>query len=432
MRLEKTWAVAKRELMARIRTKGFWISTVALPLLLGGLMAGPSLMAAKSHSELELAVVDTTGEGLGAELVRHLAGSHEGRGEGSVRFEVREIAPERNLADLAAQRTRLDSQVRAGELDGWLWLDTAALTRNSFPYHAENVSSPAVLGVLEEQVSEVVRDWRLEKAGYDSAKISDLTADLEADTLRITEEGSHKENGFLGLIVPLVLFFLLYMVFLIYGSQILQGVLEEKGSRIMEVLASTVRPTELMLGKIAGIGLAALIQMAIWLATVAAFTVPGLLGAMVMGGDGAAGLPALSLWVFVHFLLLFLAGFLMCASLYASIGAAFNNLEEAQQFAAIPMVIVIAPMFFIMPVLNDPNSTVAVVTSLIPFFTPMLMSLRISTQMPPVWQILLGYVLCGATVAFLVWLCARIYRVGILMYGKKPTVQEIWRWIRYA
>jgi ABC-2 type transport system permease protein len=429
MRLDKTWAIAKRELLARVRTKGFWISTVILPLFLGGLMVGPSLLATKSRSELKLAVVDATGDGLGAQLVKNLAGVQKGRGnEGIVRFEVHEVAP---AGDPAAQRAQLDEQVRTEEIDGWLWLDRADLVRNSFVYHAENVSSPVILGLLENKVSDLVRDWRLKNAGYDSARIRDLTASLDADTMRVTAEGSRKEKGLLGLIVPFSLFFLLYMVFLIYGSQILQGVLEEKSSRIIEVLASSVKTTELMLGKIAGIGLTALIQMAIWLATLAAFTVPGLLGALVMG-DTAASLPELSPWVFVHFLLLFLAGFLMCASLYASIGASFNNLEEAQQFAVIPMVVIIAPLFFLMPVLNDPNSTLSVVTSLIPFFTPMLMALRIAIQMPPLWQILLGYLLCGATVALLVWVCARIYRVGILMYGKKPTVQEIWRWVRYA
>jgi ABC-2 type transport system permease protein len=429
MRLDKTWAIAKRELLARVRTKGFWISTVILPLFFGALMVGPSLLATKSRSELRLAVIDSTGEGLGARLVENLAGVQKGRGnEGTVQFDVQEVRAE---GDPAVQRGRLDDRVRADEIDGWLWLDRADLDRNTFAYHAQNVSSPVILGVLEREVSEVVRDVRLKKAGYDSERIRDLTASLDADTMRVTAEGSRKEKGLLGLIVPFTLFFLLYMVFLIYGSQILQGVLEEKGSRIIEVLASSVKTTELMLGKIAGIGLTALIQMAIWLATLAAFTVPGLLGALVMG-DAAAGLPELSPWVFVHFLLLFLAGFLMCASLYASIGAAFNNLQEAQQLAGIPMIVIIAPMFFLMPVLNDPNSTLSVVTSLIPFFTPMLMALRIAIQMPPLWQILLGYLLCGATVAFLVWVCARIYRVGILMYGKKPTVQEIWRWVRYA
>jgi ABC-2 type transport system permease protein len=426
MRLDRTWTVAKRELFARIKTKSFWISTVLMPLVMSALLAGPSLLASRSSSELELVVADGTREGLGAELVRALAGPHSERGEAPVRFEVSEV---KVGTDPAALRARLDDQVRAEEIDGWVWLDAESLARNAFEYRGENVSSPLITGVLERQVSEVVRDWRLRRAGFDSTRIGDLTAPLDADTLRITKEGSRKE-GILGLAVPFILFFLLYLVLLIYGSQILQGVIEEKGSRIIEVLASTVKPIELMLGKIGGIGLAALVQMGIWLATIAVFTVPGLAGAMLMGEGG--GLPELSPWVFVHALLLFILGFLMCAALYASIGAAFNNLQEAQQFAGIPMMVVIAPLFFLMPVLNDPSSTLAVVASLVPFFTPMLMLVRISAQMPPLWQILLGYLLSGLTVAFLVWVCARIYRVGILMYGKKPTVQELWRWLRYA
>ncbi len=426
MRLDRTWTIAKREFLARAKTKSFWISTVSMPLLMSALIAGPSLLASRSSSELELVVADGTRAGLGAELVRALAGPHGERGEAPVRFEVREVKVE---ADPAALRDRLDDQVRAEEIDGWVWLDAASLGRNAFEYRGENVSSPLIVGVLERKVSEVVRDWRLRRAGFDSTRIGDLTAPLDADTLRITKEGSRKE-GMLGLAVPFVLFFLLYIVLLMYGSQILQGVIEEKASRIIEVLASTVKPTELMFGKISGIGLAALVQMAIWLATIAVFTVPGLAGAMLAGEGG--GLPALSPWVFVHSLLLFLVGFLMCATLYASVGAAFNNIQEAQQFASIPMIIVIAPFFFLFPVLNDPGSTLAVAASLFPLFTPMLMLVRIAAQMPPLWQILLGYLLSGSTVALLVWICARIYRVGILMYGKKPTVQELWRWLRYA
>ena len=442
MRLDKTWTIAKRELFARIRTKGFWISTVSLPLFMGALLIGPSLLAARSRSDLKLVVADATRAGLGAEVVRALSGVQTDRGGegggaekagdrrgdgGTVTFEVSEVPV---AGDPAALRAQLDDRVRAEELDGWVWLDRPGLDQNVFEYHGENVSSPLIIGVLERRVTQVVHDWRLREAGLDSVRIRDLTVPLDVDTLRITQEGSRKEDGLLGLAVPFALFFLLYMVFLIYGSQILQGVLEEKGSRIIEVLASTVRPTELMLGKIGGIGLAALIQMAIWLGAMAAFTVPGLIGAMLAGGD--SGLPELSPWVYVHALLLFLVGFLMCAALYASIGAAFNNLQEAQQFAGLPVMVVIAPLFFLAPVLNDPNSTLAVVTSLIPFFTPMLMLVRIAAQMPPLWQILAGYLLSGLTVSLLIWMCARIYRVGILMYGKKPTVQELWRWIRYA
>jgi ABC-2 type transport system permease protein len=143
-------------------------------------------------------------------------------------------------------------------------------------------------------------------------------------------------------------------------------------------------------------------------------------------------IPSLAPLVLVHFLLLFVLGYFLFAALYAAIASACNNVQEAQQLAGFAIVFLVAPVLFALPVINDPDSTLAVVLSLLPPFTPLLMMLRIAVKMPPLWQILAGYVLTAAFVAGLVWLCARIYRVGILMYGKKPTFAELWRWIRYA
>ncbi|MCZ7652699.1 MAG: ABC transporter permease [Thermoanaerobaculia bacterium] len=134
----------------------------------------------------------------------------------------------------------------------------------------------------------------------------------------------------------------------------------------------------------------------------------------------------------MHFLLLFLLGYFFFATLYAAIGAASNNLQEAQQFAGVVVIFLVAPVLLMMPVINDPDSVLAVVVSLIPPFTPLLMMLRIAVKMPPAWQIALGYLLSGGFTLLLVWLCARIYRVGILMHGKKPSLAELWRWLRYA
>jgi ABC-2 type transport system permease protein len=216
----------------------------------------------------------------------------------------------------------------------------------------------------------------------------------------------------------------------LYGQQVMNGVLEEKTSRIVEVLLATVQPIELMVGKLAGIGAAGLTQLVIWLGTLAALSAPAVMTAMALAPGG--NLPQVSGALLVHFLILFLLGFALFATLYAAVGAATNNVQEAQQFAGFLVIFLVAPIFFLVPIINDPDSTLAVVLSMIPLFTPLLMMLRIAVKMPPLWQIVTAYLLTAAFVAFLVWVCARIYRVGILMYGKKPTFQELWRWIRYA
>jgi len=191
-----------------------------------------------------------------------------------------------------------------------------------------------------------------------------------------------------------------------------------------------VRPIELMAGKLAGICAAALTQLAVWISTAVVLTAPGLL-ALPFLPEGFQ-LPTLSPALIAHFFGYFLLGFLFFASFYAMIGSAFNNLQEAQQMSTIGVIFVVAPWVVFMPILNDPDSTLAVVSSLIPVFTPLLMILRIAVKMPPAWQIVLSYVLTLATCAGMIWLTARVYRIGILMYGKKPTAREIWRWVRYS
>jgi ABC-2 type transport system permease protein len=212
---------------------------------------------------------------------------------------------------------------------------------------------------------------------------------------------------------------------------VMQGVLEEKGSRVIEVVISSVTPFELMMGKLIGICLLGLTQLTIWLGTMLVVTSPGIVATLAFLPPGVS-LPSLSAVTLINFVLLFILGFLAYATLYAGIGASFNNLQEAQQAASLAMVCVIIPVMVMYPVINDPNSRMATVLSLIPMFTPLLMPLRIAIEMPPVWQLALAYVLTIGFVSGLIWICARIYRVGILMYGKKPTFAEIWKWTKYA
>ncbi|MBZ0090226.1 MAG: ABC transporter permease, partial [Thermoanaerobaculia bacterium] len=333
-------------------------------------------------------------------------------------------------ADPAALRATLDRRVLAGEIDAWLWISPAGLDQNQVEYHAESVSNFITQGRLEHVLSELVSEARLTQAGLDPARVTPLTRDVELTTVRVSKEGSRKEASMAGFMLAYFLFFLLYMVVTIYGQQVMNGVLEEKNTRIVEVLLAIVKPVELMVGKLAGIGLAGLTQLAVWMATMLVLSAPGVLGAMALGGGFQ--IPSVTAAVAVHFLLLFLLGFFFYSSLYAAIGAATNNAQEAQQFSGIVIPFLVGPVLLMLPVINDPNSTLSTVLSLIPPFTPLLMMLRIAVKMPPLWQILAGYVLTAGFVAFLVWLCARIYRIGILMYGKKPTFAELWRWIRYA
>ena len=233
----------------------------------------------------------------------------------------------------------------------------------------------------------------------------------------------------LGSFSPTYCSFCLFLVLVIYGQQVLNGVLEEKTSRIVEVIISTVTPFELMAGKLLGICLVASTQIVIWLGTAVIVTTPGILAGAAMEGFT---LPKVPVSLAFHFLAFFILGFFTYASIYAALGSAYNDIKEAQQ-AASSLQFLLMPCFLLMfPVINDPDSNLAVGASFFPFFTPLLMMLRIAVKAPPAWQIALGYLLSIGAVIALVWMCAKIYRVGILMYGKKPTLPEIWKWLRYS
>ncbi len=423
--------IAKREYISRLRSKGFWISTIALPILMAGWSILPSLMVAKTKAGQTLAVVDETGrvaDRLAETLASWSLPIETDLGDTPVGFELEVLAPE---SDTAAQRSTLDEAVLAGDYDAWVWISEDLLANDQVEYHAESVANFITQEVLASAISGVVRQMRLEEAGYDPAEVRQLSRSIDLETIRLSEEGSRAEGGFGGFAIAFALFMVLYMTTLIYGQQVMLGVLEEKSSRVVEVMLAAVQPVELMSGKLLGICLAGLTQLAIWFGTIMALTAPGFLTFFAFLPEGIT-LPTLPPSLIVHFFLFFLLGYFLYATFYAMIGAAFNNTQEAQQAASIGVIFVVAPWIFMFPGINSPDSTMAVVTSLIPLFTPFLMLLRIAVKTPPYWQIALGYLLTAAFCGGMIWLCARVYRVGILMYGKKPSLKEIWRWVRYA
>ncbi len=426
MRANNVRVIAKREYLARIRSKGFWISTVAVPVMLALWAVVPSLVIAKSKTRQRLALVDKTGQ-VAARLSDTLADLGR-RTVQQVSFDLEVIQPE---GDDDALRARLDRRVLQDEISAWVWIDAALLEENRVEYHAASVSNFITQQALEGALSSVLRELRLEGAGYDVDAIRQLSHSIDLATIRISEEGSRAEGGLGGIALAFVLFMTLYTTTLIYGQQVMLGILEEKNSRVVEVILSAIRPVDLMMGKLLGICFIGLTQLGIWLATAAVLTAPALVALLAFLPEGV-DIPTLSPVLIGHFLVLFLLGYFFYATFYAMLGAAFNSPQEAQQLAFVAVILVVAPWIFFLPVLNDPDSTLAVVTSLIPVFTPFLMMLRIAVKMPPGWQILLGDLLALALCAAMIWIAARVYRVGILMHGKKPSLRELWRWVRYA
>ncbi|HVR95553.1 MAG TPA: ABC transporter permease [Thermoanaerobaculia bacterium] len=434
MRPDTIAVVAKREYLLRIKSKGFWIGTLVLPLFAAAVTLLPAVFLAKSRSTHRVVVVDETGQVTPELTTLRPAPVRPGKKQGGGDFDriasldIQPAPPER---DPQAQRAALDRRVLDKEIDSWVWIDQDALKGEPIEYHARNVSNMFTQEILRDRLSDAVRRVRLEQAGLDPDRIGEMTRSVSLETLRVSEEGSRAEEGEGGMIFAFVLFMTLYVTLMVWGQQVMNGVLEEKSSRVIEVVISSVKPIELLVGKLVGICLLGLTQFAIWLTTTGVLTAPGLLAATAMAPAGV-NLPTLTPAMAVNLAILYVLGFFAFATLYATIGAAFNNLQEAQQVAGSAIFFFIAPVFFLWPVMNDPNSTLAVVLSLIPLFTPLLMTLRVALEMPPLWQLLLSYVLMLAFLSAMLWAAARIYRIGILMYGKKPTLQELWKWMRYA
>ncbi len=431
MRLDHTLSVAKREYLLRVKGKAFWFSTLGLPLFVLAATVLPSLLLSMSSDKERMVVLDRTAK-IRPELQRKASDETAADpAEGTERKSEIELVLEAPRSDRAEQEKQLDRRVLDHEIAAWILIDDASLRTGKVTYRARSTSGFVTQSRVERRLSRAFQRLRLAEAGLDPARAEDLMRGVELDTVRVSEEGSKREIGLAGAALAYVVFMMLFIAIQVWGQQVMTGILDEKGNRVVEVLLSAVKPFDLMLGKLLGIGSVGLTQFAIWVVTAAVVTSPGVAMALAYLPKDVT-LPSIGVGTAIHLIAFFVLGFFLFSSFYAALGAAFNNLQEAQQTAA-PLILLLAvPMFLAPKVINDPDSTLAVVLSLVPIFTPLLMTLRLAIRMPPLWQVLLAEVLTAGFVFLMVWTTARIYRVGILMYGKKPTFGELARWLRRA
>jgi ABC-2 type transport system permease protein len=279
---------------------------------------------------------------------------------------------------------------------------------------------------LKDQLDRAILLQELAQRGVSGAQVEQLLKPVKLETMRLEggRETKANDKGMFFAVFAMVM--LLYTAVIFYGVSVMRAVLEEKNSRVMEVLLSSATSTELMAGKLIGVGAVGLTQIAIWIAMAATYALPALAAS---ASTGEIHIAPLTLAAFALF---FLLGYLLFSSIYAAIGAVITSEQEGQQMQFIIILPLIISVFMMGPVMHAPDSPVAVWTSMVPFFSPVLMYLRIAVQPPPVWQIALSLALLVGTIAGILVLCARIYRIGILMYGKRPTLPEILKWLKYA
>jgi ABC-2 type transport system permease protein len=428
MSWRKIFAVIRREYLERVRTKAFWIATFLVPIFFLGYMAVQFQAIKKTSGERKIAVVDVTGRlapALAAELAaRETARTQAKPGSRGIHWivETRPIA-----GDLEQTKETLRKEVLDKKIYGYLVLDPTLLDKDRAEYYSISVSEFVALTQLEQAINKVLLRRKIEDRGLPASLGKELERRVDLRTLKVTTKGTTEEKG-AGILAAIIFMVIMYMTFFMYGFQNLRGVIEEKTNRIVELVIASVRPTELMLGKIIGIGLVGLTQYLIWSLVAMNLSLPGIASIMAMGESGA---PAIPLSMIGYFLLFFLLGYFLYASVYTAIGAPFNTDQEAQQLSMIPSMLIIGGMAVYPSVMNNPNGPVAVFASLFPFTAPLIMYLRTAIAEPPGWQIVLCIVILILSTIGMAWLAGRIYRVGILMYGKKPTLPEIMRWVRY-
>jgi len=429
MNWKKTFAIVRREYIERIRTKSFWIATLLIPFLFLAYIAFQISSSRKTGGERTIVVVDQTGT-LYAPLVKELAATEaEQKESDSARKGPHwSLRPAPAGGSLAATKEALRKQVLAKEINGYLVLEPEKVKNDEVEYYSTTVSDFIALNQLERSLNRVRMREKMQDRGLPTDLAGELEKRVDFKAFKVTEKGTAEEKG-AGIIAAIIFMVLMYTTFFVYGGQVMRGVIEEKSSRIVEIIIASVRPTELMLGKIIGIGLVGLTQYLVWSILAMNLSLPGIAGVL---SSSDMGVPRIPVAMLGYFILFFVLGYFVYASVYTTIAAPFNSEQEATQFMMIPIVLILAGFMVYPAVMNNPNGNVALFFSLFPFTSSLVMFLRTAVSEPPAWQVLLSIALLIGTTVGLAWFAGRVYRVGILMYGKKPTIPEILRWVRYT
>ena len=424
--MRKVWAIIRREFIERVRSKWFLISTILGPIFMIALGVLPSLLATRTGRVNQIVLVDQGTGGLAARVQAQLGRS------GHFRVAILESDPE----DGAAVAESLTVAVRVEEIDGFLLLSAAIIEAGSAEYRGRNVSSLRDMAVLESAVRQSVVIERLNRRGIDPAVVQEAQARIDLRTMRITKRGATGESGEATFILGYAVGLVLYMVILLYGINVMRSVLEEKQTRIIEVLVSSLRPFQLMMGKVVGVGSVGLFQFSIW--TLVGYLMlryrQVILGWFKVPAEAmnAVQMPSISTELMTMVIVYFLLGYLLYAALFAVVGASVNTDTEAQQAQQPVMMLLVAALVVSFGALGDPGGQLAVTASLIPLSSPVIMPVRVATSDVPSSQVALSLAILAGTVIVVIWGSARVYRIGILMYGKRPSMKELWRWARQS
>ena len=453
--MDKLFVVIKREFMERVRNKWFLIMTLLMPVIMAAMILLPAWMAIKSGGSDNLnriIILDASGAGLGQSIFSNL------KLDSAAARSADSLAPSRpdlrivTLSELKDAEDKSTTEVtKPHSYAGYLALTDSTLATGNARYAGRNASSIADMARLESALRQSIVTIKLGKEGVKPeviAQVSRIRTDIDAE--RIGEKGkSGSAAAAIG--VGFFLAFMLYMSIMLHGQNVLRGVLEEKMTRVAEVVISSVKPDTLLAGKVLGVGAVGLAQQVAWFALSAIvvyfflpFVTHGMMSAAKPVADTAAvaaaaapptSMAALGLFTIplaVTVLAFFLTGFMFYASLFAAAGSMVNSEQEAQQAAMPVIMLLVVTIIFLNPIMMNSNGTLAVTLSWLPFSSPIVMPMRMAMGGVPMTHVIGSWIVSALGCAGAIWLAARIYRVGMLMYGKKPSMGELIKWIRYA
>lgn len=413
--------VISREYLERVKRKSFIISTLLVPVLMIALMFAPALIMLFSDSESKtVAVLDDSGV-----VAPRLHSNAE------IRFV---IAGGENL-DSARVNDGYDAILVIGQ-------NAVEKPQESVTLYSHGSLTMATDQYVSSQVSDAIEDVRLKAYNIENLDriLREVEVDMSMPVIDIDKAEDTATSSVLSYILALVMDMMLYMFILIYGQMVMTSIIEEKTNRVLELVVSSVKPQWLMLGKIIGVGLVAITQILIWAAIIglcSAFAMP-VFAAMPEAASEPELTGALAqltdvgfiVSLVVYMLLFFIGGYLFYSAIFAAIGSAVDNIQDASQLTSIATMPVIIGIVASMAVINNPTSDMAFWLSIVPFTSPMTMMSRLPFGVPA-WETILSLVVLYISFMLLLWVCAKIYRVGIFMYGKKPSLAEIIRWARY-
>lgn len=431
---KKIGTIISHEFLTKVKNKWFLIATLLGPVIMIALFAVPAVISyfSMQSTTQKLAVLDLTNK----------YGVHIVNTDNSAFY----------LTNTDIQK--LSDSVRNEQLSSFLVVDSNMMKSGQVFVYSKGSGGLSINSKISKSIEKIRTNELLAKTGIDKATYENISKSVDIKELKISDDkakGSEESNSSFHIALAYIAAFAIYMMMLMYGQNVMRGVIEEKANRIVEILASSARPFEIMFGKVVGIGLVGIVQMIVWIGLglilmyfaapiLKSFGIDAVSASQVSSMSpqmatpemmNAVKIPSISPLIIFSLFFFFLAGYFIYATLYAGIGSAVDQEADAGQISTPITLLIIIPILMISAIMSDPNSTMSVILSLIPFFSPMLMLARIiiTNGMLPMWQVILSIVLCILTFLGCLWIAGKIYRIGILSYGKKPKLTDIIKWI---